>query len=127
MTVHTKPLNISQNNTFEVGDVVSCVHANGVGEGVLWSVVKVEAKWIWIEPAYCVTGKSVLRRKKLPWYGVKGWETTDLCLARIKLDNLIRRDALTTDFIDLCSARARLDAVINDIVKQRSEEADTET
>lgn len=120
-TVHTMPLRVAQSNPYKVGDVISCVHGNGAGEGVLWSVIKVKAMCIWIDPVFCVTGDSVLRRKKVSWHSVTKWETSDLCLARIKLDSVIRGVASTSDLVDLCNSRARLDAVINDVVKQRSD------
>lgn len=54
-------------NPFKVTDYVTYVagSGNGVGEGIIWQVVKVTNFAVWIDPVWTVTGPSVRRRVKV--------------------------------------------------------------
>lgn len=77
-------------NPFTPGDIVSVVHRNGVGEGVLWRVKDATGAKIRIVPIYTVTGASVLNPKTIDCHNAQLWTLTELGFARVELDRLIR-------------------------------------
>ena len=90
------PTAAHKNNRWKVGDVVSMVHFNGAGEGVLWQVKKVSGVYVTIEAIMTLTGPSVLRRKTVSYHQV---------------------DA--PDLVQLASVYARLGTLIADIARSR--------
>lgn len=92
-----------QKNPYKVGDIVTVVHFNGSGEGILWRVVRVKGSYLKLQPTYTVTGPSVLREKRVQYHAVS-----------------------PVDLVELCSARAQLDNIINDIVRSRSADGDAQ-
>lgn len=53
-------------NPYIIGDIVVLPRkSNGFAEGVLWRVDKVDDIHVWIKPVFTVTGRSVLRSKKM--------------------------------------------------------------
>lgn len=54
-------------NPFQVTDYVTYVagSGNGVGEGIIWQVVKVVKFALWIDPIWTATGPSVRKRAKV--------------------------------------------------------------
>ena len=93
------PLSRAQKNPYQPGDIVYKTQFNGTGEGVLWMVKKVDKVWIWIEPVLTLTGRSVLRPKKLQYHQV-----------------------CEPDLVLLCSVYAQLGNLINDVARRRGME-----
>jgi len=78
-----------QKNPYKVDDVVTVVHSNGSGEGILWKVTKVKGLMLTIQPVFTVTGPSVLHVKRMLCHCVKPADVLQLCTARMQLDNII--------------------------------------
>jgi hypothetical protein len=89
------PLERSQKNPYQVGDVVTMAQFNGAGEGVLWRVKKSQGVWIWLEPIWTVTGPSVLRDKKVQYHEVHAPDIIQLGSAYQQLGNIIRDIAIS--------------------------------
>lgn len=67
-------------NPFKEGDVVVATSSlwNGTGEGGLWRVRKTNRNWVYLTPLHTVTGPSVLRDKRVQFFGVAHPKKTDL-------------------------------------------------
>jgi hypothetical protein len=83
------PTTAPRRNPYQVGDVVTVTHFNGVGEGILWRVRKSQGIWVWIEPFFTVTGPSVLRGKKVQYNQVDDPDLIQLVSAYAQLGNII--------------------------------------
>ena len=79
-----------QKNPYHTGNVVTMVHFNGSGEGVLWRVKRVRGVYLKLEPLFTVTGPSILKEKRVAWHAVSPVDLVELCTARAELDNIIR-------------------------------------
>ena len=85
------PLRDREKNPLAVGDVVTMAMQNGAGEGVLWRVYKITGHdYVHLEAFWAVTGPSVLRPKKVHWRSVDVPSVVDLCTQRAQLDNIIQ-------------------------------------
>lgn len=92
------PTRDREKNPLAVGDVVTMAMDNGAGEGVLWRVYKITGHdYVHLEALWTVTGPSVLRPKKVHW-----------------------RNVDVPDVLHLCTARAQLDTIIQELVKRKS-------
>lgn len=89
-----------QKNPYRVGDIVTYVHWNGAREGVLWRIAQVKGSQIHIDPVFTATGPSKLNRRLVMYHAVHA-----------------------ADLVQLASARAQLDNIINDLVRHRSSDA----
>ncbi len=74
-----------------MNDLVTVVHSNGVGEGVIWRVIKSDRLYLRIAPVYTATGSSVLRPKRVTWHSVERMTLGQLSEARRILDQLFIR------------------------------------
>lgn len=93
----------ARKNPHRPGDVVTMVNANGSGQGILWKVLAVTGTKVRLSVCLCITGPSTLRDKTVMWHQVE-----------------------PVDLVTLCSSRAQLDIVINDIVRNRGPEVGTD-
>lgn len=84
-----------QENPYKPGDWVTMAQGNGAGEGILWRVNKVDGSWIKIEPAWAVTGRSVLRPKRVQYFQVDAADIVQLGSAFQQLSNIIRDIAIS--------------------------------
>lgn len=78
-----------QKNPYQVGDLVRCTHFNGVGEGLLWRVAKVDGIYLRIEVVFTATGPSVVNPKRVPNHQVERVTVADITRACDELNAIL--------------------------------------
>lgn len=98
-----------QSNTLVPGDIVSMVHRNGSGEGVLWRVQRlVGTTRVRIIPIFTATGGSVLNPKTIDYRSVERLSLSDMCFVRNELDRIIQ------GYVKFMSGACSLEELEND-------------